>query len=78
MILSRVLACLAHLGLVAGLIAVGWRHFERPIAGLAVATCYLILPYTRIALVDSGQLVPAALIVAALAALHPPGAGRGC
>jgi hypothetical protein len=66
-ILSRVLASLAHLGLVAGLIVVGWRHFERPIAGLAVATCYLLLPYTRIALVDSGQLVPAALIVAAIA-----------
>jgi hypothetical protein len=66
-ILSRVLASLAHLGLVAGLIVVGWRHFERPIAGLAVATCYLLLPYTRIALVDSGQLVPAALIVTAIA-----------
>jgi hypothetical protein len=66
-ILSRVLASLAHLGLVAGLIMVGWRHFERPIAGLAVATCYLLLPYTRIALVDSGQLVPAAFIVMAIA-----------
>jgi hypothetical protein len=66
-ILSRVLASLGHLALVAGLIAVGWWHFERPIAGLAVATCYLLLPYTRIALVDSGQLVPAAMIVAAIA-----------
>ena len=46
--------------------AVGWRHFERPIAGLAVATSYLLLPYSRFALVDSGQLIPAALIVAAL------------
>jgi hypothetical protein len=71
-ILSRVLASLAHLGLVAGLIVVGWRHFERPIAGLAVATCYLLLPYTRIALVDSGQLVPAALIVAAIAVYTRP------
>ena len=65
-ILSRVLASLAHLGLVVALFSVGWKHFERPIAGLAVATCYLLSPYTRIALVDSGQLVPAALIVAAL------------
>ena len=72
MILSRVLASLAHLGLVSGLIAVGWWHFERPIAGLAVATCYLLLPYTRIALVDSGQLVPAALIVAAIAVYTRP------
>jgi hypothetical protein len=71
-ILSRVLASLAHLGLVAGLIAVGWWHFDRPIAGLAMATCYLILPYTRIALVDSGQLVPAALIVAAVLFYNRP------
>src|SRR4051794_33184541 len=72
-ILSRVLSSLAHLGLVAALIIVGWRHFDRPIAGLAVATCYLLLPYTRIAIVDSGQLVPAALIVTAIAAYSRPG-----
>jgi hypothetical protein len=76
-ILSRVLASLAHLGLVAGLIFVGWRHFERPIAGLAVATCYLLSPYTRIALVDSGQVVPAALIVAALAVYTRPAIAGG-
>ena len=28
-----------------------------------MAACYLLLPYTRMALVDSGQLIPAALIV---------------
>jgi len=72
-LVSRVLASLAHLGLVAGMLVVGWRHFGRPITGLAVATCYLLMPYTRIALVDSGQLVPAALIVAALAAYTHPG-----
>jgi len=71
-ILKRVLACLAHVGLVAGLILVGWRHFDRPIAGLAVATCYLLLPYARFALVDTGQLIPAALIVAALVLYAKP------
>jgi hypothetical protein len=65
-IIKRVLACLGHLGLVIGLIAVGWRHFERPIAGLSVATCYLLLPYSRFALVDTGQIIPAAFIVTAL------------
>jgi hypothetical protein len=54
-IVARVVAVLAHLGLVAGLLGVGWKHFERPIAGMAVATCYLILPYTRLALVDAGR-----------------------
>ncbi len=65
-VLKRVLAILSQVGLVAGLVAVGWRHFERPIAGVASATCYLLLPYARFALADSGQLIPAALIVAAL------------
>ena len=65
-ILKRVLACLGHVGLVVGLIAVGWRHFDRPIAGLSVASCYLLSPYSRFALVDTGQIIPAAFIVTAL------------
>ena len=65
-ILSRVLAGLGHLGLVAAMIAIGVWHFERPILGLAAAACYLLCPYSRIAVVDSGQIVPAALIVSAV------------
>ena len=60
------LASIAHLALVLGLLGIGWRHFDRPLTGIAMAACYLLLPYTRMALVDSGQLVPAALIVAAV------------
>ncbi|WP_435007444.1 hypothetical protein P12x_004739 [Tundrisphaera lichenicola] len=71
-ILRRVLASLAQVGLVIGLIAVGWKHFDRPIAGLSVATCYLLLPYARFALTDSGQLIPAALIVTALVVYTKP------
>src|SRR5207302_7812661 len=37
-----------------------------PITGMAMAACYLLLPYTRMALVDSGQLIAAALIVGAV------------
>jgi hypothetical protein len=69
---KRIVACLAHLALVAALFAVGWKHFDRASTGLAVATCYLILPYTRIALIDGGQLVPAACIVTALLAYKRP------
>lgn len=71
-VLSRVLASLAHLSMVGGLLYVGWRHFERPMAGLSAATSYLLLPYTRIALVDSGQLIPAALILGAVVAYKRP------
>lgn len=70
--LKRVLAVAAHVGLVLGLLAIGWRHFERPIIGLGMAACYLVLPYTRIAVVDTGQLVPAALIVGAVLAYQRP------
>jgi hypothetical protein len=73
-IFSRVLASVAHLGLVTALIAIGSRHFERTIAGLAVASCYLLSPYTRIALVDSGQVVPAAMVVAAILLYNRPAA----
>ena len=31
-----------------------------------MAACYLLLPYTRMAVVDSTQLIPSALIVAAV------------
>jgi len=71
-ILSRVLAMLAHLGLVLGLLTVGWSLFEKPILGMAMAACYLILPYTRMALVDSGQLVSAALIIGAVVSHNRP------
>lgn len=65
-IISRVLAVLAHSGLVTGLILIGWKHFDRPIAGLAMAACYLVLPYTRMAVEDSGQLISAVLIILAV------------
>lgn len=68
-VLSRVLAALAHLGMVLGLLYVGKNRFNHAIAGLACACCYLLSPYTRIAVVDSGQLTSAALILAAVA-LH--------
>jgi hypothetical protein len=65
-ILSRVLALFAHSGLVTGLVLIGSKHFERPITGLSMAACYLLLPYTRMAVVDSGQLISAALIILAV------------
>src|SRR5205823_2101968 len=65
-IVSRVFASLAHLGLVLGLVAIGWRYFGRPTTGAAMPAGYVLLPYTRMALVDSGQLIAAALIVAAV------------
>lgn len=71
-LLKRVFAALAHVGLAASLIAVGWIHFDQPFAGLAMAAAYLISPYARIAVTDTGQLVPSALIVSAILAYRRP------
>ncbi len=65
-ILGRVLAVLGHLALASGLWLIGWKHYEYALTGLSMASCYLLLPYTRMALVDSGQLVSSALVVYAV------------
>lgn len=71
-ILSRIMATLSHITIVICLIIIGWRHFLRPVTGISAAVAYVILPYTRIALVDSGQAFPAALITAAVALYKRP------
>jgi hypothetical protein len=71
-VLKRIAAALGHLGISLGLIFTGARHFGRPTIGLAMAVAYLILPYSRIALLDSGQLVPAALLTLAVLAYRRP------
>lgn len=65
-IAGRVIAVLAHLALSLGLLGIGWRLFDRPITGMSMAACYLLLPYTRMSLVDSGQLIASALIIGAV------------
>ncbi len=65
-IVARILSGLAHLGLCAALIAIGTQHFGRPISGLAVVGGYLVSPYTRMAVVDCGQVLPAALVATAV------------
>ncbi|ADV60951.1 hypothetical protein Isop_0356 [Isosphaera pallida ATCC 43644] len=69
---SRGLAMGSHLTIVGGLWWLGHRLHGRREIGLAMAACYLLLPYTRVALVDSGQLVASALIVAAIVARDRP------
>lgn len=71
--ISRGLAMGSHLTIVGGLWWLGHRLHGRREIGLAMAACYLLLPYTRVALVDSGQLVASALIVAAIVARDRPG-----
>jgi hypothetical protein len=78
---SRSLALLCHLAVVAGLVFVGSRHFQHAHAGMAAATFYLLLPYTAFYLLlpytafDVGQWYhawPMALVVWAVAAYRRP------
>ena len=47
---ERGLTVVCHLSIVAGLVLIGWRHFDDLHAGIAAATFYLLLPYTYLLL----------------------------
>jgi len=69
---ARTLAILCHLAVIMGLIAVGRWHFSDTSLGLAMATLYLLLPPTAYDVSKVNHLLPAALIVWAVAAHSRP------
>jgi hypothetical protein len=77
---ERALAITCHLAIVAGLVCVGWRHFQDIHAGMAMATFYLLLPYTYLLLprnnTDLGgqwyHVWPSALLIWAVVAYRRP------
>ncbi len=68
----RILATVAHLAVVLGLITVGQRLFGDPLAGWAMATLYLLLPCTAYGVGEFNHVFPAALIVWAFVAYRRP------
>jgi hypothetical protein len=60
---TRIVALLCHLSIVAGLILVGWRHFQDAPSGVAMATFYLLLPYSAYHAGQWHHVWPMALIV---------------
>jgi hypothetical protein len=64
---ARAMAILSHLAVILGLIAVGRWHFSDTHLGLAMATLYLLLPPTAFDVSKVNHLLPAALIVWAVA-----------
>jgi hypothetical protein len=68
----RVTAVLAHLALVVGIVLVGYRHFSNFQTGVAMASLYLILPYTAEATPRVDHVVPAVLLIWAVAAYRRP------
>jgi hypothetical protein len=65
---ARTMAILAHLGVVSGLICLGYWHFGDVQLGLAMATLYLLLPCTAFEVGKVNHVLPAALIVWAFVA----------
>ena len=69
---ARTMAFLSHLAVLFGLIAVGRWHFSDTNLGLAMGTMYLLLPVTAFDVTKVNHLLPAALIVWAVAVHHRP------
>lgn len=69
---ARAIAFLSHLAVLFGLIAVGRWHFSDTNLGLAMGTLYLLLPVTAYDVTKVNHLLPAALIVWAVAAHRRP------
>jgi hypothetical protein len=69
---ARTTAVLSHLAVVLGLILIGYRHFDNIKTGIAVATLYLLLPYTAQMTGRIDHVLPSALLVWAIEAYRRP------
>ena len=71
-LLTGLLAILAHLAVVLGMVLIGYRHFDNVHTGVAAACLYLMLPYTAEHTPEVGHVVPAALLVWAVEGYRRP------
>jgi hypothetical protein len=69
---ARTMAILSHLAIVLGMVVIGFRHFDNIKTGIAAAVLYLMLPYTAIMTGRVTHVLPAALLVWAVAAYRRP------
>jgi hypothetical protein len=69
---ERALAMACHLAIVAGMIVIGWRHFQDVYAGMAASAFYLLLPYTALYIGQLHHVWPIALLIWAVAAYRLP------
>jgi len=69
---ARVMAIVSQLAIVAGMVFVGWRHFENARLGIAAAVLYLLLPYTATMTGRVDHVLPGALVIWAIAAYRRP------
>jgi hypothetical protein len=69
---ARVMAILAQLAIVVGMVVIGWKHFESIKLGIAAAVLYLLLPYTAWMNSSVDHVLPGALVLWAIAAYRRP------
>lgn len=69
---TRIFVIILHAVIVAGLLYIGQRRFGDRQLGLSMAMMYLLLPCTAFAVGEMAQVLPAALIVWAVAAYRRP------
>lgn len=69
---ARTMAILSHLAIVAGMVMIGYRHFDNIKTGIAAATMYLMLPYTAMLTGRVLHALPAALLVWAVESYRRP------
>jgi hypothetical protein len=63
---AKVMAILAQLAIVVGIVMIGYRHFDNIRTGIGAATLYLLLPYTAQMTGRVDHVLPAALLVWAI------------
>lgn len=68
----KAVAIVCQFAIVLGMLFFGLRHFDNIQTGLAAASLYLLLPYTSLMTARLDHLVPAALVVWALASYRRP------
>jgi hypothetical protein len=69
---TRTTAILGHLAVVLGIMLIGYRHFGNVQTGVAMASLYLLLPYTAQMTGQVDHVIPAALLVWAVASYRRP------
>ncbi len=69
---AKVMAILSHLAVVAGLVLVGYLHFDNIKTGVGAAVMYLLIPYTALMTGQIYHVLPAALLLWAVVLYRRP------
>lgn len=69
---ARMMAIVSQLAIIAGMVVIGWRHFDNLRLGIAAAVLYLLLPYTATMTGRVDHVLPGALVLWAIAAYRRP------